>query len=144
VSRLLTITVFKGSAKPHPLGATRIAARKGPSEPRRPPGGLPGDGDLAASLSTADNPGNHLSAVQQGLSSQMSVTLGRARLSMPKKVLDHVERHALVHEETGERMTIIPLTELSTLFRQPDYSANGAQKVVFLTNLVLAGRCVAE
>jgi len=81
-------------------------------------------GNLAASLGTANNAGNHLSSVQQGLSSQMSVTLRCMRLSMAKKVLDHVKRHALVHEETGERVALIPLTELPALFRQPDYSGN--------------------
>jgi len=41
-------------------------------------------------------------------------------------------------------MTLIPLTELEALFRQPDYSGNGAQRTRFRANVALAVTYLAE
>jgi hypothetical protein len=50
----------------------------------------------------------------------MSVTLRRTRLSMPEKVLDHVERHASVHEETGERVAQVMQPYIGQTGAMPD------------------------
>ena len=39
----------------------------------------------------------------------MGVALGHADLGMPEQPLDHIERHILVNQETGERVTHIDL-----------------------------------
>ena len=39
---------------------------------------------------------------------------------------------------TDEAVSIIPLTELSSLFRQPDYSGNGAQRTRFRANVAVS------
>ena len=50
----------------------------------------------------------------------MSVTLDGPRLSMPKKVLDHVKRHTLVHEETGERVPEVMQANVGQTGATPD------------------------
>ena len=96
------ITVKAAPTQSQPAGD---ADEKVASEARRPGRGLANSGDLAASWPrTADNAGNHLSGVEQGLRSQMGIALGHARLGVPKKALDHVKRYALVHQEAGERV----------------------------------------
>ena len=71
-------------------------------------------------LHATDNAGDHLRRVQQGLRSQMSVTLGHAGLGVPKKSLNHVKRHALVHKEAGERMAQIMQSDVSQARTPPD------------------------
>ena len=60
-----------------------------------------------------DNARNHLRRVQQGLGSQVSVSLGHPGLGVPKKSLDHVKRDPLVHQEAGERMAQIMQSDVS-------------------------------
>jgi hypothetical protein len=67
-----------------------------------------------------DHDGSHLGGVEQGLRSQVGVTLGHARLGMPKEVLDHVKRHTLVHQETGEGMAQIMQSDVSQARTAPD------------------------
>jgi hypothetical protein len=64
--------------------------------------------------------GSHLGRVKQGLRSQVGVTLGHARLGVPKEVLDHVKRHALVHQEAGEGMAQIMQSDVSQAGTAPD------------------------
>ena len=64
-------------------------------------------------LHTTDNTGDHLRRIQQGLRSQMGVTLGHAGLGVPKKALDHVKRHTLIHQEAGERVAQIMQAHVS-------------------------------
>ena len=64
-------------------------------------------------LHTTDNTGDHLRRVQQGLRSEVSVTLGHASLGVPKKALDHVKRDTLVHQEAGERVAQVMETDVS-------------------------------
>ena len=67
-----------------------------------------------------DHDRSHLRRVEQGLRSQVSVTLGHAGLGVPKEPLDHVKRHALVHQEAGERMAQIMQSDLSQARTAPD------------------------
>jgi hypothetical protein len=50
---------------------------------------------------------NHLGGFQQRLWRQVSVALGHPNLGMPEEPLDHVERHTLIDQEAGERVTEI-------------------------------------
>ena len=50
----------------------------------------------------------------------MGVTLGHAGLGVPKKALDHVKRHTLVHQEAGERMAQIMQSDVSQARTSPD------------------------
>jgi hypothetical protein len=67
-----------------------------------------------------DNAGNHLSGVQEGLGGEVSVALGHARLSVPKKTLDHVKRDTLVHQEAGEGVAQIMEANVSQTCTAPD------------------------
>ena len=50
----------------------------------------------------------------------MSVTLGHARLGVPKEALDHVKRDAVVHQEAGERVAQIMQSDVSQARTAPD------------------------
>ena len=63
---------------------------------------------------------SHLGGVKQGLRSQVSVTLGHARLGVPKEALDHVKRDAVVHQEAGERVAQIMQSDVSQARTAPD------------------------
>ena len=67
-----------------------------------------------------DHDRSHLRRVEQGLRGQVSVPLGHAGLGVPKESLDHVKRHALVHQEAGERMAQIMQSDLSQARTAPD------------------------
>ena len=69
---------------------------------------------------TTDHAGDNLRRVQQGLRSQMRIPLGHAGLGVPKESLDHVKRHALVHQEAGERMAQIMQSDVSQARTAPD------------------------
>ena len=69
---------------------------------------------------TTDHAGDNLRRVQQGLRSQMRIPLGHAGLGVPKEALDHVERHAVVHQEAGERMAQIMQSNVSQARTAPD------------------------
>ena len=69
--------------------------------------------DPAGRARTTDHAGDNLSGVEQGLTSQVGVTLGHAGLGVPKQALDHVKRHTLVHQEAGERMAQIMQSDVS-------------------------------
>ena len=77
-------------------------------------------GGVTVRRPSLDHDRSHLGRVKQGLRSQVSVTLGHARLGMPKEVLDHVKRHALVHQEAGERMAQIMQSDVSQARTAPD------------------------
>jgi hypothetical protein len=69
---------------------------------------------------TTDHAGDNLRGVEQGLRGQVSVPLGHAGLGVPKQPLDHVQRHALVHQEAGERMAQIMQSDVSQAGTPPD------------------------
>ena len=77
-------------------------------------------GGVSVGRLSVDYGRSYLGGVEQGLRSQVSVPLGHARLGMPKEVLDHVKRHALVHQETGERMAQIMQSDVSQARTAPD------------------------
>ena len=67
-----------------------------------------------------DHKRSHLGGDQQGLRSQVGITLGHADLGVPKEALDHVKRHTLVHQEAGERMSQIMQSDVSQIRTAPD------------------------
>jgi hypothetical protein len=50
----------------------------------------------------------------------VGVTLGHADLTVPKEALDNVKRHALVHQEAGERMAQIMQSDVRQARTAPD------------------------
>ena len=77
-------------------------------------------GGVSVGRPSLDHDRSHLGGVEQGLRSQVGVTLGHAGLGVPKEVLDHVKRHALVHQEAGERMAQIMQSDVSQARTAPD------------------------
>ncbi len=52
----------------------------------------------------ANHSGNDLGCIQESLWRQVGVTLGHPNLGMPEEPLNHVERHAPIDQEAGERV----------------------------------------
>jgi hypothetical protein len=70
-------------------------------------------GGVTVGRSWLDHDRSHLGGVEQGLRGQVSVPLGHAGLGVPEEPLDHVKRHALVHQEAGERMAQIMQSDVN-------------------------------
>ena len=77
-------------------------------------------GGVTVGRSWLDHDRSQLGGVEQGLRSQVGVTLGHADLGVPKEALDHVKRDALVHQEAGERMAQIVQSDVSQARTPPD------------------------
>ena len=104
----VTITVTAappGQSPPADSSGARQTLRAAASEPR--------SGPAVSPASTIDYiGGDQLGRVQQRLRGQVGVALGHASVGVPQQSLDQVERHALIHQETGERVAVIPSSEL--------------------------------
>ena len=62
---------------------------------------------------TTDNAGDDLRCVQQGLRCQMGIPLGHLGRGVPQQPLHHVERDALVHQETRKRVAQVVDADVS-------------------------------
>ena len=77
--------------------------------------------DFAGSLArTTDHAGDNFSRVQQRLRRQVSVALCHLGRGMPKQSLDHVERHAAVYQEAGERVAQVVKAHVTETSTAPD------------------------